>query len=271
MSGAADIEGTHGFAALETRDLRFAYRDTEVLKGVELSVEEGRLCALLGKNGSGKSTLFGCILGINRGFTGKILLCGSDIQALPARTLSRLAAYVPQAHNPVFNYTVLDMVLMGRAGSIKPYSSPAHADIEAAECALDELGVLNLRDRGYLRLSGGERQLVLIARALAQLTSVIIMDEPTSGLDFGNRMLLMRTIRALSRQGRTIVFSTHDPQQALDYADDVIALSEGTVAAHGAPKDVITAELIQGLYGVSAELAEINGRSVLISETEQEG
>ncbi len=250
--------------AIMVSELEFSYGDAGVLCGVSFSVEEGSMCALLGKNGSGKTTLFGCMLGLLGGYSGSIMIDGAEAKSLSPQALSQRAAYVPQAHNPVFNYSALDMVLMGRANGIRVFGAPSKADVAKAETAMERMGIAELRDRGFLHLSGGERQLVLIARAIAQGANIFIMDEPTSGLDFGNRLLVMRTIRSLTNEGRTVLFSTHEPQQALDHADRLIALADGTAAAEGIPGEVLDSALIERLYGVHADIAAVSGRRVLL-------
>ena len=182
-------------------NLYFSYGRDPVLRDVSFHADYGEFWSVLGPNGAGKSTLFRCILGLLRPTSGNILIDDAPISSLSARQLARKIAYIPQSHNPVFNFPVLDMVLMGTTARLGGFESPKQKEIREAEDALKQLGIFYLRDRGYGNISGGERQLVLIARAIAQKAKILIMDEPSASLDFGNRLHLMQTVRALARDG----------------------------------------------------------------------
>ena len=225
---------------LDIRDLRFSYGDRPVLQGVSLHLGVGELVFLLGANGAGKSTLFRCVLGLLPGYEGTVALRSGDTRRLSARALAREIAYIPQNHHPTFSYPVLDMVLMGTHHRLSPFSNPGPKE-EAI--ALD-----------FQRLSGGEQQLVLIARALAQQARILLMDEPTSSLDFGNRIRVLDKTAELARQGYTILLSCHDPQLALLYADRVVALHQGRVLADGRPEAVLTESLLHTLYQVPVRM-----------------
>ena len=164
--------------------LTFAYGAHEVLRGVTFAAEGGRLLSVLGPNGVGKSTLFGCLLGLLPGYGGRILFDGADARRMGPRQIARRAAYIPQTHYPAFNYAVFDMVLMGTTHTLGAFASPGAAQRAAAQAALERMGVAHLAGRSFARLSGGEQQLVLIARALAQRSPVLLMDEPTASLDY---------------------------------------------------------------------------------------
>lgn len=249
---------------VQVQKLSFAYGTQQVLRDVSFSAQSGTLLGVLGANGVGKSTLFRCILGFLNGYTGSILLNGTDARTLSASAVSRMVAYIPQTHYPAFRYSVSDMVLMGTTHRIGSFSVPKEREHAACERALRKLGIYDLRDRCYTKLSGGEQQLVLIARALAQESRILLMDEPTSNLDFGNQTAVLECIRSLSQDGYTVLFSTHNPQHALQYADTVLALQNGTVAAFGAAEQVLTPSLLQSLYGVTAHLADTEyGRVIL--------
>ena len=237
---------------LRIENLCFSYGKHNVLNSVNLTVESGTLTALLGRNGSGKSTLFRCIAGLDKRYTGEIMLGGKSAKGLSRRESARLISFVPQAYNPTFSYSVFDTVLMGTANSIGILSSPAEAERNAARQALKTLGLWELCDRGFDSLSGGDRQLVLIARSLAQGSPLLIMDEPTSGLDFGNRIRVMNVIRELTHNGKAVLYAEHEPRQALAYADCAAALSDGAIIGCDAPKRLITGELIETLYGVDS-------------------
>lgn len=248
--------------------LSFSYRKKKVLEEISFEQREHSLLCLLGPNGVGKSTLFQCILGLLSGYSGQILIRGRDARTYSSSELARQVAYVPQSHAPSFDYTVMDMVLMGTSSRFSVLSIPGRKEREVAEQALDKIGIAELRDRSFKRLSGGERQLVLIARALAQQARILIMDEPTANLDFGNQLRVLRSVKELTRSGYTIFQSTHNPDQALLFADTVLALHNGRVLAFGEPRKVLHEELLRRLYGVEVCLEQLyNGKvSVCIPE-----
>lgn len=234
--------------------LSFSYGPHPVLRNVSVDVEDGTLVNVLGPNGTGKSTLFRCILGLNRDYQGTILVNGKDVRSLSIRERAREMAYIPQSHKPVYDYAVLDVVLMSAGAGAGAFFSPKQAHVQRAYDALEKVGIEYLADRPYTHISGGEQQLVLIARALAQNASTIIMDEPTSALDYGNTVRVLSCVRQLSEEGLTIIQSTHQPDQAFLYADRTLVLHEGEVLAYGTPKETITAGLISKIYGVDVEV-----------------
>ena len=235
---------------LDIRDLHFSYGDRSVLQGVSLHLGVGELVFLLGANGAGKSTLFRCVLGLLPGYEGTIALKSGDTRHLSARALAREIAYIPQNHHPTFSYPVLDMVLMGTHHQLSPFANPGPKEEAIALEALEQVGILSLADRDFQHLSGGEQQLVLIARALAQQAKILLMDEPTSSLDFGNRVRVLDKTAELARRSYTILLSCHDPQLALLYADRVVALHQGRILADGAPEEVLNESLLHTLYQV---------------------
>lgn len=175
---------------------------------------------------------------------------------MPPRERARRIAYIPQIHPPTFGYTVLDTVLMGAARQLNAFQQPGAAQIRQADEALEQVGAAHLRERNFAHLSGGEQQLVLIARALAQKAEVLMMDEPTSALDYGNQLRILQMVRRLAAQGYTVILSTHNPQHALTFATTLLALHGGTAAALGPPAQVLTPELMETLYGVRAEFLQ---------------
>lgn len=244
--------------------LSFSYCTRSVLEDVSFHADEGKLLAILGPNGVGKTTLFRCILGLLPGYTGDILLDGANARSLSPRALAHRIAYIPQQHGQAFNYSVLDMVLMGTSHMLSAFSAPRARELAAARAALSQIGILPLAEKNYAHLSGGEQQLVLIARALAQQTTTLLMDEPTSSLDYGNQTRILEQVHALTREGYTILLSTHNPQHALWYADAALALQDGRVAAFGEPARVLTPALISNLYGVEAQFIPTEGGSVIL-------
>ena len=253
--------------SIDVRELSFAYGRRQVLRNVTFRAEPGQLVAVLGPNGAGKSTLFRCILGFLPRYRGDIALCGHALRSLDRRALARLAAYIPQTSAPVYNYTVRDTVLMGA----DPFHAPGRRQQETADRALEQLGIQDLWDRGVNEISGGERQLALIARALVQNAEILIMDEPTANLDYGNQQRVLAQIRALAARGYTVLLSTHNPEHALHYAHRILALQGGHIAADGLTETALTPQLLQTLYGIQAILAEVptdrgTVRSLIVTE-----
>jgi ABC-type cobalamin/Fe3+-siderophores transport system ATPase subunit len=242
--------------SISVKNLSFAYGAQTVLENVSFEAQNGRLLAVLGPNGVGKTTLFRCILGLLRGYTGAIEADGADARALGARELARRIAYIPQTRGQAFNYSVLEMVLMGTSHAISALSMPKQKEADAAADALAQVGIGHLAHKSYARLSGGEQQLVLIARALAQQSRTLLMDEPTANLDYGNQARVLETVCGLAGRGYTVLLSTHNPQHALWYADLALALSGGRVSAFGAPDAVIDAPLVKALYGIDVRFIE---------------
>ncbi|OUO31758.1 ABC transporter ATP-binding protein [Olsenella sp. An293] len=243
--------------SFEISGLSFSYGDHAVLEGVDLTVADGELACVLGPNGVGKTTLFRCILGLERPRAGAILVNGRPLDELSVAERAREMAFVPQSHAQVFDYEVLDVVLMSAASRLGPLRAPATADRVRAEEALERVGVVHLAHRSFMQVSGGERQLVLIARAIAQDARSIVMDEPTSALDFGNTARVMAVVRRLASEGLSVIASTHAPDLAYLYADTVLALDGGHVRACGVPADVITGPLLSELYGLPVEVSSL--------------
>ncbi len=250
--------------SLSVRDLRFAYQKTPVLSGVTFDTAPGELLAILGPNGVGKTTLFRCILGEQKRYSGTIEIDGTDAGTLSPRERAHRVAYIPQTHGMTFRFSVRDTVLMGTSHTLSPFGSPGRAQERAAGEALDRLGIGKLSDRMFDTLSGGEQQLAYIARALAQQAKVLLMDEPTSSLDYGNQLRVLDVVKDLAGDGYTVLLSTHNPQHALWYADRVLALHEGCVAAFGGVEETLTTELLKTLYGTSVNLFETPGGSVIL-------
>lgn len=241
--------------SIEVKNVSFSYDERPVLRNVSFCANEGEMLCVLGPNGVGKSTLFNCILGLLKPKNGEILLEGSSVQSFSARELARKIAFVPQSHAPTFNYSVFDMVLMGTTAHVGGISSPGAQQMKLAEDAIERVGITHLKKRGYMQISGGERQLSLIARAIAQQASLVIMDEPTANLDYGNQLrILIRVKELVNSEKLTVIQSTHNPDHVFLFADRVLALIGGQVAAFGTPEAAVTEELIESLYGVKVQL-----------------
>ncbi|HZO46674.1 MAG TPA: ABC transporter ATP-binding protein [Xanthobacteraceae bacterium] len=238
---------------LAGRNLTIGYSDRVVGRGLDVALKQGEVLALLGPNGGGKTTLLKTLLGILKPLAGEAQIDGRSLDAFSIRDRARRVAYVPQVHNPTFAFTVETVVLMGRTAHGGLFSRPSSRDREVANRALDEFGIGHLKERAYTMISGGERQLVLLARALAQEPQFIVLDEPTASLDFGNQGKVMREIRALAASGLGVLFTTHDPNHALRAADRAYLLRDGACVAEGEVKHVLTSEQLQELYRAPIE------------------
>ena len=250
--------------SIKIENLCFSYGERQVLKNINFSAGYGEFLSVLGPNGVGKSTLFRCMLGLHAPSFGSVSIDGEDISSMSAAALAKKIAYIPQSHNPVFNFSVLDMVLMGTTAQLGSFSSPGKAETKLAKDALDRLGILELASRSYGNISGGERQLTLIARAIAQQAKILVMDEPSASLDFGNRIRVMQTVRSLIKDGYCVIQSTHDPEQAYMYSDNILALHAGQVLAWGKPAETITADIISKLYNIDVEVCSLRGDDVRV-------
>lgn len=236
------------------QQLSFSYRNKEVLAGIDLSVSEGSVLALLGPNGSGKTTLLKLMIGLLKPAKGNVRLNGRNIHAMPQREFARQVAYVPQIHKEAFAYRVFDVVLMGRMPHKTFFSRYSKADRMIATEALEKLGIEHLLERPYTEISGGERQLTLIARAMAQGARAFIMDEPTNGLDYGNQVRLLERLKSLSADGYTFVFSTHHPDHAMAVADRVVMMRKGVIAHDGVVLDTVNQASLMDLYNVDVRM-----------------
>ncbi|WP_319380812.1 ABC transporter ATP-binding protein [Thiomicrorhabdus sp.] len=233
---------------IKIHQLSAGHDSDNVFSNLNLTLREGEIVSLLGANGCGKTTLLRTALGLHPKRSGSVKVNNQDFHRMDARQRARLISYVPQYHRLAFGYPVIEMVLMGTQAGKSGWSRPNAADRENAENALELMNIDHLRNRPYTQLSGGQRQLVLIARALAQNTPMIFMDEPTNGLDFGNQIKLLEKIRSLKSQGKSVLFTTHHPEQALSTATRAISMRNGQIAKDGRPRDVLQVEHLRELY-----------------------
>ena len=247
---------------LAIENLAFGYRNKPVGHDVSFTVAAGETLGLLGPNGCGKTTLFRTILGLLTPQGGRVVLEGDDITTLSRAAIARQIGYVPQAHTGYFPFAVRDIVLMGRTAHLGLFAAPTERDRAIAERMLDTLGIVHLADRSYTQISGGERQLALIARALTQEPRILVMDEPTANLDFGNQVRVLERIRALSRGGIAVILSTHDPDQAFQCCDRVVLLHQGRMIDCAPPEQAITSDSLRKLYGVDVAVIELDSTEV---------
>lgn len=242
---------------LAAKNLAFGYGRRRIGSGVTLELNAGEVLCLLGPNGSGKTTLFKTLLGLLPPQEGSVLIDNREVRLLARDAIARQISYVPQAHSAFFPYTVREVVLMGRTAHFGMFATPSARDHAAAFAAIQRMGIAHLSDAIYTQISGGERQLALIARALAQEAHMVVMDEPTANLDFGNQVRVLERIRALAGEGIGVLLSTHDPDHVFLCADRVAMLHQGRLVACGAPEAVMTAAQLQQLYGVAVAVTSI--------------
>ena len=247
------------------RALDIGYRHHVVGRGISLELQAREVLCLLGPNGAGKTTLFRTLLGLLKPLGGRVFLGDAALDSLKPIEIARHMAYVPQANVTEFSYRVLDVVLMGRTARLKAFATPGAADERIAREKLGDLGIADLAEADFTRISGGQRQLALVARALAQEAPILVMDEPTASLDFGNQMMVLARIQALAAQGYGIVLSTHDPDHALMIASRVAIIADGGLKALGTPADVVTAPMLSAIYRTDVDIEETpSGRRVCV-------
>ncbi len=238
---------------LQARGLSAGYGRQAVILDVTLDIAQGEILCLLGPNGSGKTTLLKTLLGLLPPLSGDVWILGESVAGWSRNAFARNVGYVPQAHDDVFPFTVADIVLMGRAARVRPFATPSPYDRQVVIRCLETLGISGLAHRIYTAISGGERQLVLIARALAQEPVLLVMDEPTASLDFGNQIRVLEHIERLRRDGIAVLMTTHQPAHALRCADRVALLGDGCMVAIGPPAATATNAHLARLYGVPEE------------------
>lgn len=235
---------------LEVTDIHYSYRprSREVLQGVSFTLDDGEILCLLGSNGTGKTTLLRCMLGFKRPKSGTVVVDGQDMARLTVKQRALHMAYVPQYSSLAFPYTAREVVRMGRVAHLSG-ASGHHADDErAVEAALERLQVTHLADRLYQEMSGGEKQMVLVARALAQQAKTLVMDEPTANLDYHNQVKILAAIKHLAGEGLRILMTSHYPDHAFLACSTVALMSGGRIQALGRPDDVVTSESLTALY-----------------------
>jgi ABC-type cobalamin/Fe3+-siderophores transport system ATPase subunit len=247
-------------AGVVVENLAFSYSghvDDEVFRDVTFSVGKGDVFCLLGPNGTGKSTLLKCICNVLRPQKGKILLNGKDISQLKASEAAKEVGYVPQSQVSTFPFLVRDIVVMGRAPHLSLLASPSDEDVDIAHSAMEAVGILGIAERPCTQLSGGEWQLTLIARALAQEPRTLVLDEPTSHLDIGNQMRILKVVKGLAETGLVIIMATHIPDHAFILAKQVAILNHGRIQYMGSPEGVITDENMRATYGVEVRVVHV--------------
>ena len=242
---------------LAARDLSFGFPGRIVGRGLSLSLGPGEVLCVLGPNGSGKTTLLRTLLGLLPALAGRVTIGGEEIATMAPARIARTVSYVPQASASYFDFSLLEIVVMGRTAHLGAFQAPGARDEAIAMQSLARMGIDSLAARSAAAVSGGERQLALIARALATEARTLVMDEPTANLDFGNQARVLGTIERLRADGVSILLCTHDPDHAFRVADRVLLLRAGQSVAQGEAAQILTGENLSRLYGVPVHVAEL--------------
>lgn len=240
---------------LSVKSASCGYGNTAILENVSLSIKQGEIVCILGPNGIGKTTLFRSVLGFLKLIDGEITLDGKPKSEISEKDFSKFVGYVPQGHEPPFPYSVKDVVVMGRAAHLKRFESPGISDYKMAYNAMEMLGISYLRNKTYTHISGGERQMVLIARALTQEPNLLVMDEPTANLDFGNQVHVLDCISKLTSSGLGVLMTTHNPDHAFLCCDRVILLTKDREVLEGTVDEIVTEENLKLAYGVDVKIS----------------
>lgn len=248
---------------LKVENLCCGYKKAVIVENVSFNLSKGEILFLFGPNGVGKTTFFKTLLGLLKAIDGKITFGDQKMKDMNRQSLAKKMAYVPQAHQMAFAFNVIDVVVMGRIAHMGKNARPENEDYQKAWEALEILKISHLGNRRYTQISGGERQMVLIARALTQDAPILIMDEPTSNLDFGNQMKVMEHIGRLRDDNYAIVITTHSPDQVLHYGDQVMVFHKGNLTKIGNPREIMTGQLLKDIYDVDVKISP--GKKHLLS------
>lgn len=249
---------------LKVENLHFSYDETEILKGVSFHVKDGQLCGLFGPNGSGKTTLFKCCLNFLKSYKGEVIIRSENVKHKKVQEMAKLVAYVPQEHKPPFPYLVKEVILMGRTPHLGGVFGICRKDKEKTINAMELLGILDLADKPYNHLSGGQRQLVLIARAVAQETQLLFLDEPTSALDFSNQLKIWKILQKIAKKGRTILACTHEPNHVMWFCNHVLVMGDKGIVANGHPHDSINNETLGRIYGNVCDVRNLDTMKIVV-------
>ncbi|MEG0371205.1 MAG: ABC transporter ATP-binding protein [Clostridium sp.] len=241
---------------MKVENLTCGYGGKNILKDINFSIGKGELWCILGPNGVGKTTLFKTILGLIKPKSGNIYIGNKEINKWNQKEISKMIAYVPQVHIPPFPFKVMDVILMGR----NPHCSGniTEKDLNIAEKAINLLNIGYLKDVPYTEISGGERQLVLIARAISQETSILVLDEPVSNLDFGNQIKVIEYLREIVKMGKTVIMTSHFPDNAFLPESNLVLLGRDNFFRMGKGNEVLTQDVLRKIYNVDSRIVDLN-------------
>jgi iron complex transport system ATP-binding protein len=250
---------------MEMKNGTFSYdSNNNIFEDINFQVEKGDIFCILGANGTGKTTMLKCLNGLMKLNSGEVLLNGRKLYSLSHSEIAKNIGYIPQMHNSTFPFTILDVVLMGRSPHIDAFSSPSKRDIEIAENSLKTLNIYHMKDKAYTEISGGEQQLVFIARVLTQEPRVLLLDEPTSHLDFGNQIRTLNIIEKLASKGLSVIMSSHFPDHAFISANKVAIMKGTDFIDIGTPEEVITEDNMKKAYGINVKIVDFEDRMACI-------
>ena len=258
----------------EVNDLTFKYPegDRKVLDRASLSLGEGEILCILGPNGAGKTTLLNCMAGLLVPESGSIRLCGRDLSSMKQKEIAGAVGYVPQLHTPAFDYRALDFVLMGRAPKTGVFGRPSAEDEAMCMEVLASMGIEHLADKSYLNISGGERQQLLIARAIVQEPRVVLFDEPTAHLDYGNQHRILKRVKQMAEDGFSVIITTHNPDHALLLGDKAAIVGRDGSITEGSCDEIVTEERLGEVYGIDIKISfnqEIGRMTCLVPGLEE--
>ena len=240
---------------LLVENLSYHYDDgRNIFKNVTLQVSQGDILVILGSNGVGKSTLLNCVANHLTPQQGKVTIEGKNVRDMSAVELAQKAAYVAQFHNPIFAYSVRDVVLLGRSAYMNALKGPSHEDVEISNHTMEQMGIIHLAEKPYTNISGGERQLVMFAQAIVQSPSYLILDEPTSHLDFGNQIKCLEIIENMAQNGFGVLMTSHFPDHSLMFDHNVAILHNGRTIDCGSAANIITKGNMEKMYGIKVEI-----------------
>lgn len=248
----------------EVKNGNFGYEKRKVLNNISFEVKNGEVMSVLGSNGVGKTTLLKCMMGFLKWQEGQSYVDGTPISEISSKELWKRIAYVPQAKGSAFSFTALDMVVLGRSAHIGTFKQPQKEDIQIAMNAMEEIGILHLKDKLCTKMSGGELQMVLIARALTVFPEMLVLDEPESNLDFKNQLIILDTIKKLSRERNiSAIVNTHYPAHALQLSDKALMLNRDGTSFYGEAGQVINEHNMKTVFGVNVHVNEYRESNII--------
>lgn len=258
MDKILSLDGVH---------FQYSPESPSVLADLSLDIPAGKITAILGPNGTGKTTLLHLLLGLLKPSQGSVHVAGKPHRGYSKQALSQMIGLVPQFENVPFNFSVFEYVLLGRSPYLKPFQLPGDEDLRVTEGALEQAGISKLAEKPVTEISGGERQLVNISRALAQQTRILLLDEPTAHLDLENQSRILSLLKKMSARGITAVLTTHDPNAAIYVADRFVLMNKGNIAAQGSLAEVITPENLSNIYRTPIRVEKTNGYTMVVMDS----